>query len=61
VELPVNGRNGYGLRDIEKNKCPGKALQTMLVRGMFALVSRRNRAAIRVMQAKLRERNFVKD
>jgi len=33
----------------------------MLVRGMFVLVSRRNRAAIRVMQAKLRERNFVKD
>lgn len=33
----------------------------MLVRGVFVLIGRRDRAAVRVMQAKLRERNFVKD
>ena len=49
------------MRGIKENKCPGKTLQTMLVRGMFVLVSRCNRAAIRVMQAKLRERNVVKN
>ena len=33
----------------------------MLVCGVFVLVGRRNRTAIRVMKAKLGERNFVKD
>jgi hypothetical protein len=33
----------------------------MMVRGMLALVGRRTRAAIRVMQAKLGERNLVED
>jgi hypothetical protein len=49
------------LRGIEKNKGPGKALQAMLVRGMFALVGRCDRAAIRVVQAKLGVRDFVED
>jgi hypothetical protein len=46
---------------IKKMERTGKALQTVLMRGVFFLVGRRNRAAIRVMKAKLGERNFVKD
>ena len=41
-------------------ECPGKALQTM-VGGVFLLVVGRNRTAVRVVQAKLGERNVVKD
>ena len=44
-----------------KNKGAGKALQTMLMRRMLLLVGGRNRAAVRVMLAKLGERNVVKD
>ena len=46
---------------IKKVKGSGKTLQTMLVGGMLVLVGRRTSAAIRVMQAKLGERNLVED
>jgi hypothetical protein len=46
---------------IKKLECPGKALQTVLMRGVFILVAGRNRVAIRVMQTQLGERNFVND
>jgi len=40
-------------------KCPGKTLQTV-VGGMFLPVVGRNGATVRVVQAKLGERNVVK-
>jgi hypothetical protein len=45
------------LRGAKKNKGRGKALQTVLLGGMF-LIGRRGRAAIGVMLAKLSERGL---
>jgi len=59
AKLPINGRNGYGLRSAVENKGPRKALQTVLVCGVFVLVGRRDRAAIGIMLAKLGERDFI--
>ena len=59
--FPIGRCDGYGLLGVEKMKGPGKTLQTVVVRGMLLLIGRRNRAAIRVMQAKLGERNLVED
>jgi hypothetical protein len=59
AKLPINGRNGYGLRSTVENKGPRKALQTVLVCGVLLLVGRRDRAAIGVMLAKLGECSFV--
>ena len=56
--FPIGSCDGYGLLGVEKMKGPGKTLQTVVVRGMLLLIGR---AAIRVMQAKLGERNLVED
>jgi hypothetical protein len=56
--FPIGRCDGYGLLGVEKMKGPGKTLQTVVVRGMLLLIGR---AAIRVMQAKLGERNLVED
>ena len=58
AELAINGRNGCGLRRAEKNKGTRKALQAVLLCGMF-LVGRRDRSAIGVMLAELGERYLV--
>jgi hypothetical protein len=58
AELRINGRNGCGLRRAEKNKGPRKALQAVLLCGMF-LIGRREGAAIGAVLAKLSERNVV--
>jgi hypothetical protein len=42
-------------------KCPGKTLQTVMGCRKFLLIGGRNWAAVRVMQAKLSERNLVED
>ena len=42
-------------------KRPGKTLQAMVGMGMLMLVGRRDGAAVRIVKAKLREREIVKD
>src|SRR5579872_177185 len=61
AEFPVKRCNTDGLRRIQKVKCSGKTLQAMVGMGRFVLVGRRGGAAVRIVKAKLREREIGKD
>src|SRR5579863_6891923 len=57
-ELLIDRCDGYRLRGVEEVKRSGKTLHAMMVRRIF-LVGRRNGAAVRIMKAKLGERDIV--
>lgn len=50
----------YRSRGIQEVECAGETKYTMVIRRMFGLINRRERAPISPMQAKLGERKFVK-
>jgi hypothetical protein len=57
-ELLIDQCNGRRLRRVQQAKRSGKTLHAMMVRRIF-LVGRCNGAAIRIMKAKLGERDIV--
>ena len=53
AEFQASGRDRYLPGCIQEMKSSRKTEQTMFMRRMFGLISRRKRAAVCVMQAKL--------
>jgi hypothetical protein len=60
AEVLVDRCDGYWSRTIQEMKCSGKTKQTMIMSRMVLLISGRNRAAVRVMQAKLGQGKIIK-
>jgi hypothetical protein len=50
----------YRSRGIQGVECAGKTKYTMVIRRMFGLINRRERAPVSPMQAKLGKRKLVK-
>jgi hypothetical protein len=59
AELLIDWCEGYRLWRVEKDKGARKTLHAVLMNRMALLIGRRNRASVRIVQAKLEQRKII--